>query len=151
MEIVGNVWQQTKDCNVSLPVEAHQSLEEIKKIILSIVDLMKVLEKQGVFQRYAKAHINKKPKLLDEAIHRFSVNFAADLFSLSAHNKLPGGQLNMQIGVLCKQLCIMGALIEFDGISQEWHDKILVTVQMSKKEGENRGEQAPQLIRLTIY
>jgi hypothetical protein len=51
------------------------------RIILSIVDLMRALEKQGLFHRYAhqdesKARIEEEAKLLDEAIQRFDVSSA---------------------------------------------------------------------------
>ncbi|KAF8232130.1 hypothetical protein L208DRAFT_1397881 [Tricholoma matsutake] len=67
---------------------------------------------------FNKPHIDKKPKLLDEAIHRFSVSFAADLPSVCRLT-----QTNMQIGVLREQLRMAGALVEFDRISRERHDR----------------------------
>jgi hypothetical protein len=118
-DIVNDIWRQTKDHGVNLPVEAQQSVEEIEKIIRDIVDLMKKLEKQGRFHRYAhqdenKTCIDKAAKLLDEAIQRFDTN--------------------MQISILLKQQCAWGALVELDGVSRDRHGEILVASQMTEKE-----------------
>ena len=81
-------------------MEAQQSVEEIDRyvflgptslksrslryyrIIHNIVDLMKTLEKQGLFRRYAhqdehKARIEEEAKHLDEALQRFDVSSAS--------------------------------------------------------------------------
>jgi len=117
--IVNDIWRQTKDYGVDLPVECQQSVEEIEKIIHGIVDLMKKLEKQGLFHKYAhqdenKACIDKAAKLLDEAIQRFDTN--------------------MQISILLKQQCALGALVELDDLSRDRHGEILVASQMTEKE-----------------
>ena len=66
------------------------------RIIRGIVDLMKKLEKQGLFHRYAhqdenKVCIDKAAKLLDKAIQRFDVSLQPFYFiyQLTASCQLP--------------------------------------------------------------
>jgi hypothetical protein len=86
------------------------------RIIHGIVDLMKKLEKQGLFHKYAhqdenKACIDKAAKLLDEAVQRFEVSLQPFLLYLSAHgrpstppdehaNQYPS-QATMYVGCAC--------------------------------------------------
>ena len=58
------------------------------RIIHNIVDLMKTLEKQGFFHKYAhqdehKARIKEEAKHLDEALQRFDMSFAG-IFTFSS-------------------------------------------------------------------
>ena len=65
-------------------------LLKCNRIILKIVDLMKELENQGLFRRYAhqdenKARIDEEAKLLDEAMQRFDVSFQVTFVVDSPH------------------------------------------------------------------
>jgi len=124
-EIVSDIWRQTKDYGVELPVEVRRSVDDIEMLIRDAVILMKELKNKHPIRRLAlqddtKSRIEEQTQLLDEAIQRFDMNLQISVLRLHTETSL----------------CMKGSFLELDDVCRERHDEVLVQSRMSAKERE---------------
>ncbi|KAJ7933008.1 hypothetical protein B0H13DRAFT_1856616 [Mycena leptocephala] len=86
-KLVQDIWTQTRDFGVALPVEVEKSVVEIERLFKEIKKFFKVLRKENIWERFArqdhhKGQIEEYDRLLQEAMLDFSFNLNLSIHRL---------------------------------------------------------------------
>ncbi|KAJ6548865.1 hypothetical protein B0H19DRAFT_1265656 [Mycena capillaripes] len=86
-QLVQDIWRQTKDFDVALPVEVERSVAEIETLFNEIEKFFNEFEKEKPWQRFArqdrdKSQVEEYGRLLDEAMLHFSINLELSIHRL---------------------------------------------------------------------
>ncbi|KAJ7800211.1 hypothetical protein B0H13DRAFT_2688436 [Mycena leptocephala] len=86
-KLVQDIWTQTRDFSVALPVEVEKSVVEIERLFKEIKKFFKVLRKENIWERFArqdhhKGQIEEYDRLLQEAMLDFSFNLNLSIHRL---------------------------------------------------------------------
>ncbi|KAF8214364.1 hypothetical protein K438DRAFT_2009318 [Mycena galopus ATCC 62051] len=86
-QIVQDIWRQTQNFNLTLPVEVVESVAQIERLFEEIQNFFQGLKKENVLERLARQDRNQRQieeygRLLDEAMLHFSFNLELSLHRL---------------------------------------------------------------------
>ncbi|KAJ7929666.1 hypothetical protein B0H13DRAFT_2310302 [Mycena leptocephala] len=96
-KLVQDIWTQTRDFGVALPVEVEKSVVEIERLFKEIKKFFKVLRKENIWERFArqdhhKGQIEEYDRLLQEATLDFSFNLNLSIHRLQLESAAVDGK-----------------------------------------------------------